>query len=284
MLFSSPSSQNVFSWPRETLIIHSVRYASLLPIALIIAHFVSLNQLPFTAGYHFPFQAFMVILAFGAFICTANWMIFQRFPIRTFSSTAHRLTKRLTLVLVSTVFFYSLIYTVVVLGWFGSSFSWLHYLKFLVICAFMMAFEFAWLEVLRMRKPGKQPFASQMSDQLYIPTMTREVKLSFPQIDVLQSMGGVVTLFSREFNPLITRYSSLEEIEKVLPRELFYRVNRQYLVNRDTIRSVKKNPNRTLELVLQASNGRSPQGPIQISRYKRKDFLQWLKGQKKEGQ
>ena len=113
--------------------------------------------------------------------------------------------------------------------------------------------------------------------QLVVPTMTKDLRLSMTDILMFSSLNGVVKLYLNNHKPLITKYSSLDELECRLPEVHFFRVNRQYLISRDIIREVKRNTNRTLQLGL-SLNGNGQQEEVNISRYKRKAFMEWFNG------
>lgn len=66
---------------------------------------------------------------------------------------------------------------------------------------------------------------------------------------------------------------NLEELEKTCGR-LFYRVNRQYLVNREAIRDVAQDAGRKLQVNLVVPF----EEKITVSRLKVNHFLGWLEG------
>lgn len=68
--------------------------------------------------------------------------------------------------------------------------------------------------------------------------------------------------------------SSLDEMERVLDPALFYRANRQFLVNRAAIGSAERYLSRRLVIKLLVE----PPEPIVVSKAKAGEFLQWLEG------
>jgi DNA-binding LytR/AlgR family response regulator len=72
----------------------------------------------------------------------------------------------------------------------------------------------------------------------------------------------------------ILDYPTLEEIEELLNSTRFYRVNRQYIVNENAIKSVYTHP--TGKLTLKLTNQSAPE--IDISREKAPAFKKWLNG------
>jgi two-component system response regulator LytT len=71
--------------------------------------------------------------------------------------------------------------------------------------------------------------------------------------------------------------STMEELEKMVTPEIFYRANRQYLVNRNAISDIERFFARKLVAKL---NVATPE-PIVISKAKATEFLQWLEGDMK---
>jgi two-component system response regulator LytT len=68
--------------------------------------------------------------------------------------------------------------------------------------------------------------------------------------------------------------SSLEEVEKVLDPDLFYRANRQFLINKQFISSIERYFSRKLIAKLSVD---TPEA-IMVSKAKANDFLRWIEG------
>ena len=67
---------------------------------------------------------------------------------------------------------------------------------------------------------------------------------------------------------------SLEKIEKQLPEELFFRVNRQHILHRKIITGFERGDNGKINVII-ADNGHLPK-LIQMSRTKASAFKTWL--------
>lgn len=65
---------------------------------------------------------------------------------------------------------------------------------------------------------------------------------------------------------------TLDELEEVLDEKKFFRVNRQFIINSDNIKSIHTSPNYKVELNFQ------PAEEITVSRDRVKDFKDWLVG------
>ena len=68
--------------------------------------------------------------------------------------------------------------------------------------------------------------------------------------------------------------ASLDELEKTIDPALFYRANRQFLINRNAVSGVERFFARKLLVKLSVS---SPE-TIVVSKAKATEFLQWLEG------
>jgi hypothetical protein len=70
--------------------------------------------------------------------------------------------------------------------------------------------------------------------------------------------------------------TSLDKIEKILPSELFFRINRQTLVHRQIIKSYNRIENGKIKVFFKVISGFILSA--QLSRTKSPEFKQWLKG------
>lgn len=76
--------------------------------------------------------------------------------------------------------------------------------------------------------------------------------------------------FSGEKYPITQ--ATLEEVEAVLDARIFYRANRQYLINIKAIESIKVEPNGNLQLQIPHNEKQE----LEISRKKASEFRKWL--------
>jgi DNA-binding LytR/AlgR family response regulator len=71
----------------------------------------------------------------------------------------------------------------------------------------------------------------------------------------------------------IVDYTTLEEIEELLDPKLFYRANRQFIINIDAIQTVKPVENSKLIIRLKEPNHKLE---IDMSRLKSPEFKKWM--------
>ena len=85
---------------------------------------------------------------------------------------------------------------------------------------------------------------------------------------------GVPRLIKTNGESIITNYSSLNEIERLLSPGHFFRINRQMIVHRQIITSFKKSQSGKLQLVLTVNNETIL---ASMSRHRKKEFRQWVR-------
>ena len=84
----------------------------------------------------------------------------------------------------------------------------------------------------------------------------------------------LVFLITKNLKQYVTDFRSLDEIEELVNPEIYFRTNRQFLVQRKSITGFKANANGTLTLTLMVS----PQAPITVSRERATAFKKWFGG------
>ena len=82
----------------------------------------------------------------------------------------------------------------------------------------------------------------------------------------------IIFLVNNEGKKFITDFRSLDEVEDLLDPELFYRANRQCLVNINAIESYKTDA--SFKILLKLNNGMDE---VSVSKEKAADFKNWLK-------
>ena len=86
----------------------------------------------------------------------------------------------------------------------------------------------------------------------------------------------LVFLTTHGLKQYVTDFRSLDEIEELVNPQLYFRTNRQFLVQRKTITGFKSNANGTLTLTLKVSQ----QVPITVSRERATTFKKWFEAER----
>jgi DNA-binding LytR/AlgR family response regulator len=97
--------------------------------------------------------------------------------------------------------------------------------------------------------------------------------IPFNEILGFYSEEGYSVLVTRE-NKKYFPDKSLDKIEQTLPAEIFYRVNRQYIVHRNEVKGFKRADNGKLDVLVNGA-GDFP-GTLALSRTKAAGFKNWF--------
>ena len=103
----------------------------------------------------------------------------------------------------------------------------------------------------------------------------QSLNILFPEIAGIYVEGDYAVLITRNKNKYLLD-QSLDKAEKLLPSELFFRLNRKYILNRDMITGFERLENSKLNIIL-SPTGFLPDS-IQMSRIKAPAFKNWYGG------
>ena len=90
-------------------------------------------------------------------------------------------------------------------------------------------------------------------------------------LSYFSSKNKIVTAHLKSGKDIITNFN-LKELEKILSNE-FFRINRQYIINKEAIDVVKNAKNYTLEVHLKKQESKIP---LIVSRYRVPHFRKWF--------
>lgn len=114
------------------------------------------------------------------------------------------------------------------------------------------------------------------NERLALKVGNRTFFIGMNEIGFLYSSNKITYLVTNEGKQYVHDLS-LDALNRLLPSETFYRVNRQFIVTRSVVREVKPAKNGKLNVLLSVSNGFP--GSISVSRLKAAAFRDWLKKQ-----
>jgi two-component system response regulator LytT len=97
------------------------------------------------------------------------------------------------------------------------------------------------------------------------------IPVKVPDIEFIYASNGLVYLYTAN-NKNYTVHYTIEQLESMLNPQQFFRANRQFIVNRDTIQNIEHYFNRKLFV---KTKGETPEKII-ISKIKSQPFLKWI--------
>jgi len=119
--------------------------------------------------------------------------------------------------------------------------------------------------------PGQ--LAAPYKKSLLVHFQDKIIPIKTTEINYIHSAGGVVTVFTRQ-NRSYHLDHTLEELERMVNPQQFFKANRQYIIHRDVIQTAEHFFTRRLVVKLLCP---TPE-PVVISKVRVPDFLRWMEG------
>ncbi len=111
--------------------------------------------------------------------------------------------------------------------------------------------------------------------EITIESGAKITKLTYENIACFYSENKIVYTVQNDGITINTDFT-LNELEEKINDQLFFRANRKIIIHKDAIDQIEKIENGKLNIRLKASIKNDSIGVINISRYKRKAFMDWF--------
>ncbi len=111
--------------------------------------------------------------------------------------------------------------------------------------------------------------------EITIESGTKLTKLTYENIACFYSENKIVYTVQNDGNTINTDFT-LNELEEKINDQLFFRANRQTIIHKDTVDLIEKIENGKLRIRLKTFVKNDAIAEINISRYKRKAFMNWF--------
>lgn len=111
--------------------------------------------------------------------------------------------------------------------------------------------------------------------EITIESGARTTKLTYENIACFYSENKIVYTVQNDGTTITTDFT-LNELEEKINDQLFFRANRQIIIHKDAVDQIEKIENGKLRIRLKASIINNTIAEINISRYKRKAFINWF--------
>ena len=264
---------SIFNYSLKTAVF---RYGAITILALSNSH-INMGMLPFSSGYSFPARSVFFGLVFGLVVCTSSWVFSNYFKERLFIDSIIDFRSVLRFLfynsIVGIVVF--TILTILIVG-FPFSISFYSLYLFVTLCIII-------IENLLFLVYGTLISNTQLIEEvnkvekktILVPTGSKSYQVEIEHISFVELKHGIVIFHLKNEKIINTQFDTLEELEKQLPKKLFYRANRQFIVHRDAVQKIQKDFNRKLKVLVGSDN---QDKEIIVSRYKSKELQNWLSG------
>ncbi|WP_299215717.1 LytTR family DNA-binding domain-containing protein [uncultured Aquimarina sp.] len=111
--------------------------------------------------------------------------------------------------------------------------------------------------------------------EITIDSGAKMMKLTYENIACFYSENKIVYTVQNDGTTINTDFT-LNELEEKINDQLFFRANRQIIIHKDTVDLIEKIENGKLRIRLKAFIKNDTIAEINISRYKRKAFMDWF--------
>jgi DNA-binding LytR/AlgR family response regulator len=259
--------------------------------AVVASHVVLYQRFPWQRDYHFPRASFFIVAAITTLVWQANLFVFKyldlSLPFR--QNPFRRIITQVVLGGVATFIVFVFGYFSITEGLYGGNISITGFTTGLVICLtiatiingiYLSGYLLITIDV---EKQANETSASTppntvvLMPTLLIESVQQQFQIRSEEVAYFYSTNGIVLLKKSNNESITTRYTSLAEVEPKLETTLFFQLNRQFIVHRQAIRSVKNEANQKLlvEILPSLTRDRSVE-PVTVSRYRSASFKKWL--------
>ena len=253
-----------------------VRNGSILVIISILSnHLFEPKNFPLNKNYSFPLFPIVVSIVAGIIILLIARINFNHYKEHHFNQNID--THILIRFLGSSLGYITLLYLVLYFSLNGimhgvDSYSMYHLLKglsvSLLICAIGITLLFS-VDIYKLHKH------KTVKGVLKINQGGKITLVKFLEIAFIYSENKIVYLVKTDGTKISTEFT-LNEIETKLSDQNFYRANRQTILHVRAIEQVKAIENRKLAVLLKPVFNNNEGVQINISRYKRQEFMNWF--------
>lgn len=255
---------------------NTIRRILMVVLALVMTHLISYQKLPFSRDYQFPIIVFCIFVVYGIFICEVNTWNYRRLAARYGQSFD---LKNIIKLIQTNLLACAIIFTVLTSAQmlvFQNTMNPFRFAGLLGVCLMISTIEtgvFVLLAISRQKSRSPITLGKVAAGKSELTILRNDELLTFREEEVayLIHQEGCVFLVDQQGHRFTTQFESLSEVEGRLSSQ-FFRANRQMLVSRTAVRSVKKDVNNKLKLKICHLNE-----PITVSRYRSKHLKDWYK-------
>ncbi|MDY8135516.1 LytTR family DNA-binding domain-containing protein [Aquimarina sp. 2201CG5-10] len=246
---------------------------ALIIIVLVANHLSQSDHFPFNDSYDFPLFSILTSTVIGTLILIIADLNFKYFKEKHF---VEKITpQNLIYFLLSTLGYISIIYVPIYyfVVWLKNEEYEFYYLLTglsitLLLSSLGIIFLFA-KEVYQLYK------LETISGKINVKQRGKTFLLNYSEISYIYSENKIV-YFVKSDGQVIATDSTLNEIENKISEHLFFRANRQTILHFSSIENLKPIENGKLLVTLTPGILEKNNYQINISRYKKKPFEQWL--------
>ena len=249
------------------------KFMVLIIFSLVANHVAASDNFLNNESYRFPLVGFLFTIAFSVILVVIAHYNFKYYEKKYFSKKIEIAT--IIRFMASTLGYITIIYIPVniILGAVVDGKIQLYYILIGLIITLLISFI---LITLLFAKEIYNLYKLSLKDaEITIESGTKLTKLTYENIACFYSENKIVYTVQNDGSTINTDFT-LNELEEKINDQLFFRANRQTIIHKDTVDIIEKIENGKLRIRLKAFVKNDAIAVINISRYKRKAFMEWF--------
>lgn len=246
-------------------------------LSILINHLFEPENFPLNKDYKFPLFPIIISIIGGSLIILIARFNFKYFKNKFFTKKIN--TRILLRFLFSTLGYITILYFFLYYGLNGlingiESYSIYNLLTglsvSLLICTLGITLLFS-IDIYRLHK------LISIKDTLKIQQGGKITLVKYPEIAYINSENKIVHIVKTDGTTIVTDFT-LNEVESKISEQSFYRANRQTILHIRSIEQVQSIENGKLSVLLKPAISDQKAFLINISRYKKQEFMNWFNG------
>lgn len=258
-------SSSAWSWIQKAII--------LMVFSLVVNHLATRDSFPDNESYRFPIEGFLSSIVLFILIGIIAYLNFKFYKKKYFSKKIEIIT--IVWFMASTLGYITIMYIPVniIFNIVADGQTEFYYLLIGLLITLLVSFIFIGLwyaqDIYNLYK------LSIKDAEITIESGAKMTKLTYENIAFFYSENKVVYTVQNNGTTISTDFT-LNELEEKINDQLFFRANRQIIIHKGAVDQIEKTENGKLRIRLKASIKNDAIAEINISRYKRKAFMNWF--------
>jgi len=258
-------SSSAWRWSQKAIV--------LTIFSLVVNHLATRDSFPDSESYRFPIEGFLSSIVLFILIGIIAYLNFKFYKKKYFSKKVEIVA--IVWFMISTLGYITIMYIPVniILDIIAGSHTEFYYLLIGLLITLLVSFIFIglWyaLDIYNLYK------LSIKDAEITIESGAKMKKLTYQNIACFYSENKIVYTLQNDGTTINTDFT-LNELEEKINDQVFFRANRQIIIHKDAIDQIEKIENGKLHIRLKTSIENDAIAKINISRYKRKAFMNWF--------
>jgi len=242
-------------------------------LSLVVNHLATRDNFLDSESYRFPIEGFLASIILCTFIGIIAYLNFKFYKKKHFSKKVETVT--IVWFLASTLAYITIMYIPVsiILDIIAGGQTIFYYLLIGLLLTLLVSF--IGIILVYARDIYNLYTVSIKSAEITIESGAKTTKLTYEDIACFYSENKIVYAVQNNGKTITTNFT-LNALEEKINDQLFFRANRKIIIHKDAVDQIEKIENGKLRIRLKASIENDAIAEINISRYKRKAFMNWF--------